>query len=76
MESTVENNNMVLPAEKQEYSKINQSESCLEPLTETGSNQIYLEMMREIYAYCVTEDIVTGMHMALGKPHHATQMNI
>jgi len=68
MDSTEENNNKVLPAEIQESGPIDHPEN--------GHNEFVMQAFLDDYAYCVTEDTVEGMHLAIGKPHHAYQMNI
>ena len=41
-----------------------------------GHNKLVMKIMIDEYSYCITEDTVSGMHLALGKPHHAYQMNV
>jgi len=76
MESTEENNNKALTADTQQEGQIDQLENELMVPHERGRNKLFLQMMLENYAYCVAEDTVSGMHLALGKPHHAYQLNI
>jgi hypothetical protein len=76
MDSTEENNNMALVAGQQENGLMDQSDDDSKPRHQTGYNKLYMEMLREIYAYCILEETVSGMHLAQGKPHHAYQMNV
>jgi len=41
-----------------------------------GRNKLIMKMMIDEYSYSITEDTVSGMHLAQGKPHHAYQMNV
>ena len=67
MDSTEENNNK-MSAGTQEFGPFDHSEN--------GSNDFVMQAFLDDYAYCVTEDTVEGMHLAIGKPHHAYQMNV
>ena len=68
MESTEEKNNKKLSTEIEKSGRNDQHE--------IGFYELIMEMMIEDYSYCVTEDTVTGMHLAQGKPHHSSQMNV
>jgi hypothetical protein len=76
MDSTEENNNKALSADMLQDGQTDYPE-C-EPMgpQETGHNELVMQAYRESYAYCVTEETVSGMHLAQGKPRQADQMNV
>jgi hypothetical protein len=45
-------------------------------LEENGHNDCVRQVLLDDFHYYVSDDIVEGMHLALGKTHHAYQMNV
>ena len=52
------------------------NKDLLAEVQESGHNRIVLKMLIEIYAYCITDDTVDGMHLAPGKPCFDAQLNV